>query len=102
MCEPALPSVEVAAWPIGVLHLVDGDRDLDELLCVADERCFARVHDLEDLAARHGEPTEWVNSLARLSCGHHYRIVGCGRRDEADRLLAEGHHAYLQLTGCLE
>lgn len=34
--------------------------------------------------------------------GPAYRVTGCGSRREADRLVADAQHTYLQLTGCME
>lgn len=102
MREPARPGDEVPAWPVAVLHLNDGRRDLDEVVCVAEAEPFIDLVDLPDLGRWHAEPAAWAAALGRLSPGPAYRMTGCGGRVEADRLVADAHHAYLQLTGCME
>ncbi|MGW2089908.1 inorganic diphosphatase [Streptomyces sp. NPDC001880] len=102
MQEPARPGDEVAAWPVAVLHLSDGRRDLDEVVCVAEAEPFVDLVDLADLGRWHAEPAAWADALGRLSPGSTYRVTGCGSRREADRLVADAKHTYLQLTGCMD
>lgn len=102
MPEPALPGDAVTAWPVAVLHLSDGHRDLDEVVCVAEAECFVDLVDVADLGRWHAEPAAWAAALGRLSPGSVYEVTGCGKRVEADHVVAEAQHAYLQLTGCLE
>ncbi|MEE1748409.1 MULTISPECIES: inorganic diphosphatase [unclassified Streptomyces] len=102
MQEPARPGDEVNAWPVAVLHLSDGRHDLDEVVCVAEAEPFVDLVDTTDLGRRHAEPAAWAAALGRLSPGTAYRVTGCGSRREADRLVADARHTYLQLTGCME
>lgn len=87
---------------MALLHLNDGRRDVDEVLCVADAEPFVDLVDATDLRRWHAEPDAWATALGRLSPGTAYRGTGCGSRREADRLVAEARHAYLRLPGCLE
>ncbi|MFJ2909994.1 inorganic diphosphatase [Streptomyces sp. NPDC087228] len=102
MQEPARPGDEVAAWPVAVLHLSDGRRDLDEVVCVAEAEPFVDLVGTADLGRWHAEPAAWAAALGRLSPGSEYQVTGCGSREEADRLVADAQHAHLQLTGCLD
>jgi inorganic pyrophosphatase len=102
MQEPARPGDEVSAWPVAVLHLSDGRHDLDEVVCVAEAEPFVDLVDTTDLGRRHAEPAAWAAALGRLSPDTAYRVTGCGSRREADRLVADARHTYLQLTGCME
>ncbi|MBX7554302.1 inorganic diphosphatase [Streptomyces sp. NPDC004232] len=102
MREPAVPGDVVPAWPVAVLHLAAEDRPVDEVLCVAEEPCFVDLVDMGDLPRWHAEPDVWAQAFARLSSGGEYRVTGCGPVREADELLSSAHHAYLQLTGCME
>ncbi|MFH8518418.1 inorganic diphosphatase [Streptomyces gelaticus] len=102
MQEPARPGDEVTAWPVAVLHLSDGRRDLDEVVCVAEAEPFVGLVDTADLGRWHAEPAVWAAALGRLSPGSTYQVMGCGSRKEADRLVADAQHAYLQLTGCMD
>ncbi|MFD7530738.1 inorganic diphosphatase [Streptomyces sp. NPDC059849] len=100
MQEPARPGDEVAARPVAVLHLSDGRRDLDEVVCVAEP--FDDPAGTADPGRRYAEPAAWAAVLGRLSPGTAYRVTGFGGREEADRLVADAQHSYLRLTGCLE
>ncbi|MEU9318413.1 inorganic diphosphatase [Streptomyces sp. NPDC048295] len=102
MQEPARPGDEVPAWPVAMLHLSDGRRDLEEVVCVAEAEPFVDLVDLADLGRWHAEPAAWAAALRRLSPGSTYRVTGCGSRKEADRLVADAQHTYLQLTGCMD
>ncbi|MFI9629200.1 inorganic diphosphatase [Streptomyces sp. NPDC052042] len=102
MPEPARPGDEVTAWPVALLHLNDGRRDVDEVLCVAEAEPFVDLVDAADLGRWHAEPDVWATALGRLSPGAVYRVTGCGGRREADQLVSDARHAYLRLTGCLE
>lgn len=102
MQEPALPGDEVAARPVALLQLSEADRDRDELVCVAEAEPFADLVDVPDLGRRHAGPSAWAGVLARLSHGSAPRVTGYGQRAEADRLVEQARHSYLQLTGCLE
>ncbi|WP_406253464.1 inorganic diphosphatase [Streptomyces atratus] len=102
MQEPARPGDEVSAWPVAVLHLSDGRHDLDEVVCVAEAEPFVDLVDLADLGRWHAEPAAWAAALGRLSPGSMYQVMGCGSRKEADRLVADAQHTYLQLTGCMD
>ncbi|MET7774997.1 inorganic diphosphatase [Streptomyces mirabilis] len=102
MQEPALPGDDVAAWPVAVLHVVDGDRRTDELLCIAETECFVDLVDVADLGRWHAEPTAWATALARLSPGSTPHVTDCGSRAEAEHLVEQTRHACQLLTGCLE
>ncbi|WP_335935235.1 inorganic diphosphatase [Streptomyces sp. PTD5-9] len=102
MREPARSGDEVAAWPVALLHLNDGRRDVDEVVCVAEAEPFVDLVDTTDLERWHAEPAAWATALGRLSPDTRYRVTGCGSRREADQLVSDAHHAYLRLTGCLE
>lgn len=102
MREPAVPGMDVRAWPVGVLHLTARGRVVDEVLCVAEAPCFAGLVDVGDLPRWHAEPEVWAVAFSRLSPGNTYQVAGYGPVREADELLSTAWHAYLQLTGCLE
>ena len=100
MREPALPA-PVHAWPVAVLHLSDTEPS-DELLCVAEDPDFAGLVDVDDLPRWHAEPEAWAAALDRMAPTAHHRVADCGPRAEAERLLEEARHAYLEFTGCLD
>lgn len=100
MREPALAGVDVAAWPVAVLHLAGGDPD--EVLCVAEEGCFTRLVDETDLEPWHAGAELWAAALDRLAPDHRHRPVECGSRAEAEHIVEDARWAYLRSTGCLD
>ncbi|MEU1414825.1 inorganic diphosphatase [Streptomyces sp. NPDC049097] len=102
MCEPALPGDDLQAWPVATLHLSTPGRDVNEVLCVAEDPCFGDLADTGDLPRWHAEPDVWAEALARLTPGRTYQVAGCGPARETEELLSAAHHCYLRLTGCLE
>ncbi|MFF7443037.1 inorganic diphosphatase [Streptomyces sp. NPDC008122] len=100
MREPAVPGAGLPARPVAVLHLAARGRMVDEVLRVAEG--FTGLADARGLPRWHAEPGAWAGALTRLTPGTSYHVTGCGPAGEAEELLAQGGHAYLQLTGCLE
>ncbi|MEU6754891.1 inorganic diphosphatase [Streptomyces sp. NPDC046685] len=98
MREPALPGDEVAAWPVAVVHLRDGRRDRDEVVCVAEAAPFVDLIGVGDLSRWYAEPAAWAAALTRLSPGSAYQVTGSGTRDEADELVTQARHAYVRAS----
>ncbi|MFS0717302.1 inorganic diphosphatase [Arthrobacter sp. 1P04PC] len=101
MREPALPGVDVLARPVAVLHL-GGDDPVDEILCVAEEKCFSHLTDRTDLPQWHAEPEAWASALDRMLPGARHPVVGCSPTLEADHLVDEVCAAYLRATGWVD
>ncbi|MEU9244475.1 inorganic diphosphatase [Streptomyces sp. NPDC048385] len=102
MREPAVPGNDIPAWPVAVLHLAAREQPVEEVLCVAEEPCFADLVDVADLPRWHAQPEAWAHVLSRCAPDRAYRVSGCGPVRETDALLAEARHAYLRFTGCME
>ncbi|MEV5986734.1 inorganic diphosphatase [Streptomyces sp. NPDC052051] len=104
MPEPALPGAAVPALPLAVLHLA-APRPLPVapvVLCVAEDPRVGGSADTDDPAHRPAALDAWAAVLTRLRPRTPCEVTDCGTRSEAEHLLADAHHAYERLTGCLD
>jgi inorganic pyrophosphatase len=103
MTEPALPGATVVARPVALMHVVRRDQCIDELLCVSEDPHFSDVVDLDDLLQWRAGPAAWAALAQRLQPGGaEPDLVGCEPCRNAEQLLTDAKHTFLEATGCLD
>ncbi|MET8631729.1 inorganic diphosphatase [Streptomyces sp. NPDC004680] len=103
MEEPALPGRSVRARPVALIRaLVDG-QPRAELLCVpTHDANFGTLTSIEALRAWRVDEDTLATILHRLDPTHRWRVADLEGPATAEAFLAEAHHSYERLTGCLE